>query len=127
MSGFLRTITSRAAHVLRGHTQRANLSSKPAKEVIGAVVSHRTGVGLACFSLAILGPSGWILAHLRTTRRRTEVVPFSGPGCSWWIHSSCCAGQADPPRPKWTTRTLFPCSTSGPCVPSKVTLFSSHI
>ncbi|XP_029985500.1 cytochrome c oxidase subunit 8A, mitochondrial [Sphaeramia orbicularis] len=67
MSGFLRTITSRAAHVLRGHTQRANLSSKPAKEVIGAV---ETGVGLGLFSLAILGPSGWILAHLEDYKKK---------------------------------------------------------
>lgn len=41
MSGLMRTITSRAAPVLRGHAiiQRANLQTRPAKEKIGAVVS----------------------------------------------------------------------------------------
>lgn len=38
---FLRTIASRAAPVLRGHTvsQSANIYTKPAKEKIGAMVS----------------------------------------------------------------------------------------
>uniref|UniRef100_A0A3Q2QUB3 Uncharacterized protein n=1 Tax=Fundulus heteroclitus TaxID=8078 RepID=A0A3Q2QUB3_FUNHE len=43
MPGLLRTIASRAAPVLRGHTvtQTANLYTRPAKEKIGVLVSVR--------------------------------------------------------------------------------------
>ncbi|KAM9355034.1 cytochrome c oxidase subunit 8A, mitochondrial [Pholidichthys leucotaenia] len=64
MSGLLRIVVSRAvAPVLRGHmvVQRANMYSKPAKEKIGTL---ETVVALTVFTLTILGPSGWILAHL---------------------------------------------------------------
>ncbi|XP_042244056.1 cytochrome c oxidase subunit 8A, mitochondrial [Thunnus albacares] len=69
MSGLLRTVASRAAPVLRGHTvtQRANVYTRPAKEKIGAVESV---VGLGMFSLAILGPSGWILCHLEDYKKK---------------------------------------------------------
>ncbi|XP_075883904.1 cytochrome c oxidase subunit 8A, mitochondrial-like [Nelusetta ayraudi] len=65
----LRTLASRAAPVLRGHTvvQRANIYSKPAKEKIGAL---ETAIGLGLLSLAILGPSGWILAHLEDYKKK---------------------------------------------------------
>ncbi|KAI3368052.1 hypothetical protein L3Q82_026875 [Scortum barcoo] len=69
MSGLLRTIASRAAPVLRGHsvTQKASLYTRSAKEKIGAV---ETAVGIGMFSLAILGPSGWILAHLEDYKKK---------------------------------------------------------
>uniref|UniRef100_A0A3Q3XED0 Cytochrome c oxidase subunit 8A n=1 Tax=Mola mola TaxID=94237 RepID=A0A3Q3XED0_MOLML len=64
-----RTLTSRAAPALRGYTvcQRANIFTKPGKEKIGAV---ETIIGLGMFSLAILGPSGWILANLEDYKKR---------------------------------------------------------
>ncbi|XP_057715943.1 cytochrome c oxidase subunit 8A, mitochondrial-like [Corythoichthys intestinalis] len=69
MSGLLRTVAHRAVPLLRGHTvcQRANVYTRPAKEKIGAV---ETVIGLTLFSLAILGPSGWILAHLEDYRKK---------------------------------------------------------
>ncbi|KAK5856955.1 hypothetical protein PBY51_010230 [Eleginops maclovinus] len=69
MSGLLRIVTRRAAPVLRGHTitQKANVFGAPAKENIGPV---ETGIALAMFSLAILGPSGWILAHLEDYKKK---------------------------------------------------------
>ncbi|XP_051941840.1 cytochrome c oxidase subunit 8A, mitochondrial-like [Hippocampus zosterae] len=69
MSGLLRTIACRAAPALRGHTvcQRANVYTRPAKEKIGAM---ETVIGLGLFTLAILGPSGWILAHLEDYKKR---------------------------------------------------------
>ncbi|XP_049918604.1 cytochrome c oxidase subunit 8A, mitochondrial [Epinephelus moara] len=71
MPGLLRTIASRAAPVLRGHTvaQRANLYTAPAKEKVGPVEST---IALGFFSLAILGPSGWILAHLEEYKKKDE-------------------------------------------------------
>ncbi|XP_059208918.1 cytochrome c oxidase subunit 8A, mitochondrial-like [Centropristis striata] len=69
MSGLLRTIASRAAPVLRGHTviQRASLYSNPPKGKVGPM---ETVIGLSMFSLAILGPSGWILAHLEEYKKK---------------------------------------------------------
>ncbi|XP_077587535.1 cytochrome c oxidase subunit 8A, mitochondrial-like [Stigmatopora nigra] len=69
MSGLLQTIARRAVPVLRGHTvcQRANVYTKPAKEKIGTL---ETVIGLTFFSLAILGPSGWILAHLEDYKKK---------------------------------------------------------
>ncbi|XP_033991014.1 cytochrome c oxidase subunit 8A, mitochondrial-like [Trematomus bernacchii] len=69
MSGLLRTIARRAAPVLRGHTvtQKANVYSAPAKEKIGPL---ETVVALTMFSLAILGPSGWILCHLEDYKKK---------------------------------------------------------
>ncbi|XP_031735373.1 cytochrome c oxidase subunit 8A, mitochondrial [Anarrhichthys ocellatus] len=69
MSSLLRTIANRVAPVLRGHTviQRANLYAGPAKEKIGTV---ETIIGLSFFSMAILGPSGWILAHLEDYKNK---------------------------------------------------------
>ncbi|XP_036981422.1 cytochrome c oxidase subunit 8B, mitochondrial [Acanthopagrus latus] len=65
----LRTIARRAAPVLRGHTvaQRANVSGKPAKTVVGPM---ETVFGIAMFSMAILAPSGWILAHLEDYKKK---------------------------------------------------------
>ncbi|XP_075995909.1 cytochrome c oxidase subunit 8A, mitochondrial [Genypterus blacodes] len=69
MSGILRFLSSRAAPVLRGPsvTQRANLFTAPAKEKIGPL---ETTVGLALFALSILGPSGWVLAHLEHYKKK---------------------------------------------------------
>uniref|UniRef100_A0A3Q1FRP2 Cytochrome c oxidase subunit 8B, mitochondrial n=1 Tax=Acanthochromis polyacanthus TaxID=80966 RepID=A0A3Q1FRP2_9TELE len=69
MSAFLRTFASYAAPALRRHsiTQRAHLYTKPAKEKIGPV---ETVVGLGVFSLTVLGPSGWILAHLEDYKKK---------------------------------------------------------
>ncbi|XP_034530962.1 cytochrome c oxidase subunit 8A, mitochondrial [Notolabrus celidotus] len=66
MSGLLRTIATRAtcaAPSLRPQTvmQRASIYSRPAKGKVGAV---ETAIGISMFSLAILGPAGWILSHL---------------------------------------------------------------
>ncbi|KAK7130966.1 hypothetical protein R3I94_016189 [Phoxinus phoxinus] len=69
MSGFLRGIARiRTAPVLRGSTitQRANIASRPAKDALGPA---ETTVGLALFSLAILGPAGWVLANLENYRK----------------------------------------------------------
>uniref|UniRef100_A0A8C6UGX5 Cytochrome c oxidase subunit 8A, mitochondrial n=1 Tax=Neogobius melanostomus TaxID=47308 RepID=A0A8C6UGX5_9GOBI len=65
MPGILRVLASRAAPVVRGRT--ANLSSAPAKEKIGVVEST---VALGVFAVTILGPSGWILAHLEDYKKR---------------------------------------------------------
>ncbi|XP_076604938.1 cytochrome c oxidase subunit 8A, mitochondrial [Chaetodon auriga] len=64
----LRTLARRAAPVLRGQTvsQRASLYTKPAKDKVGPV---ETAIGLGLFSLVILGPSGWILAHLEDYKK----------------------------------------------------------
>ncbi|XP_054652892.1 cytochrome c oxidase subunit 8A, mitochondrial [Dunckerocampus dactyliophorus] len=69
MSGLLRTIATRVTPTLRGFTvsQKANVYTKPAKENIGAM---ETAIGLGMFCLAILGPSGWILAHLEDYKKR---------------------------------------------------------
>ncbi|XP_047201471.1 cytochrome c oxidase subunit 8A, mitochondrial [Girardinichthys multiradiatus] len=69
MSGLLRTVASRAAPVLRGHTvtQTANLYTKPAKEKIGTI---ETTVALGLFTVVILGPSGWVLAHLEDYKKK---------------------------------------------------------
>ncbi|KAM4543173.1 cytochrome c oxidase subunit 8A, mitochondrial [Odontesthes bonariensis] len=69
MSGLLRTMANRAAPALRGHTvtQKASMYSKPPKENIGVV---ETAIGMGMFSLAILGPSGWILAHLEDYKKK---------------------------------------------------------
>ncbi|XP_018553199.1 cytochrome c oxidase subunit 8A, mitochondrial [Lates calcarifer] len=69
MTGFLRTIASRAAPALRRHTitQTANVYTRPPKEKLGPV---DIAVGLGMLSLAILGPSGWILAHLEDYKKR---------------------------------------------------------
>ncbi|XP_072221257.1 cytochrome c oxidase subunit 8A, mitochondrial [Leuresthes tenuis] len=69
MSGLLRTVANRAAPSLRGHivTQKASMYSKPPKEKIGVV---ETAIGMGMFSLAILGPSGWILAHLEVYKKK---------------------------------------------------------
>ncbi|XP_035288013.1 cytochrome c oxidase subunit 8A, mitochondrial [Anguilla anguilla] len=70
MSGVLRGIaTARSALALRGPTitQRATLFTRPAKQPLG---SFETVMGLAMFSLAILGPSGWILAHIESYKKK---------------------------------------------------------
>ncbi|CAL1575820.1 unnamed protein product [Knipowitschia caucasica] len=65
MPGVLRLLTSRVAPVVRSQT--ANLGSRPAQDKIGVV---ETTFALGMFSLAILGPSGWILAHLEDYRKK---------------------------------------------------------
>uniref|UniRef100_A0A3Q0T3U8 Cytochrome c oxidase subunit 8A n=1 Tax=Amphilophus citrinellus TaxID=61819 RepID=A0A3Q0T3U8_AMPCI len=69
MPGIVRVFASRAVSVLRGHTvaQRANIYTRPPKGKIG---TFETAVGLGLFSLVILGPSGWILAHLEDYKKK---------------------------------------------------------
>ncbi|CAL8271075.1 unnamed protein product [Merluccius merluccius] len=69
MSGLLKTAAARVAPALRANmiTQRATLYTRPAKEKIGTL---ETVIGLGMFSLAILGPSGWILAHLEEYKKK---------------------------------------------------------
>uniref|UniRef100_UPI0037E92D89 cytochrome c oxidase subunit 8A, mitochondrial n=1 Tax=Semicossyphus pulcher TaxID=241346 RepID=UPI0037E92D89 len=69
MSGLLRTIASRAAPALRSSTvtQRANLFTRPAKDKVGLM---ETTIGFTLFSVAILGPAGWILAHLEDYKKK---------------------------------------------------------
>ncbi|KAG1940486.1 cytochrome c oxidase subunit 8B, mitochondrial [Pimephales promelas] len=70
MSGFLRGIARiRTSPVLRGSTivQRANIASRPAKDALGPT---ETAVGLTLFSLAILGPAGWVLANLENYKKK---------------------------------------------------------
>ncbi|KAG7279183.1 hypothetical protein CRUP_024384 [Coryphaenoides rupestris] len=71
MSGLVKTVAARVAPaLLRGAnttSQRATMHTRPAKETIGAA---ETAIGLGMFSLAILGPSGWVLAHLEDYKKR---------------------------------------------------------
>lgn len=69
MSGLLRTLTRRAAPSVRHQivVQKANLYAGPAKGKVGAVESV---IGIGLFSLAILGPAGWILAHLEDYKKK---------------------------------------------------------
>ncbi|XP_024130224.1 cytochrome c oxidase subunit 8A, mitochondrial [Oryzias melastigma] len=67
MPALLRTIARRAAHALRSPVLRANMYSKPPKENIGVV---ETTIGMGVFTLTILGPSGWILAHLEDYKKK---------------------------------------------------------
>uniref|UniRef100_A0A4W5RAB7 Uncharacterized protein n=1 Tax=Hucho hucho TaxID=62062 RepID=A0A4W5RAB7_9TELE len=66
MSGLLRgmlKVRSTVVSRTRAINQRANLSSKPPKDNIGAAVS-------SIFALTILGPSGWILANVQNYQKR---------------------------------------------------------
>ncbi|XP_056152355.1 cytochrome c oxidase subunit 8A, mitochondrial [Lampris incognitus] len=69
MRGIVRSVSGRVVPALRGATisQRANLYTKPAKDKLGAA---ETAVGLGMFAFAILGPSGWILAHLDDYKKK---------------------------------------------------------
>ncbi|XP_051960736.1 cytochrome c oxidase subunit 8B, mitochondrial [Xyrauchen texanus] len=70
MSGLLRGIARiRAVPVLRGSTitQRANIATRPAKDAVGPA---ETAVGLTLFTLAILGPAGWVLANLENYKKK---------------------------------------------------------
>ncbi|KAI2651265.1 cytochrome c oxidase subunit mitochondrial-like protein [Labeo rohita] len=70
MSGLLRGIARiRTAPALRGSTitQRANIATRPAKDLIGPA---ETTIGLAIFSITILGPSGWVLANLESYKNK---------------------------------------------------------
>ncbi|CAN9502063.1 unnamed protein product [Ophioblennius macclurei] len=69
MSGLLSNTLRRAGPVLRTHavSQRAHLYTRPAKEKIGPL---ETAIAMGMFSLAILGPSGWILAHLEDYKKK---------------------------------------------------------
>ncbi|KAM6985249.1 cytochrome c oxidase subunit 8A, mitochondrial [Aplochiton taeniatus] len=69
MSGLLKTIATRAGPVFRGPaiTQKANVYTRPAKDALGPV---ETVIGLGMFSLAILGPAGWILANLESYKSK---------------------------------------------------------
>ncbi|KAL4659841.1 cytochrome c oxidase subunit 8B, mitochondrial-like [Arapaima gigas] len=68
MSGVLRGILG-ARSLLRGPaiTQRAGLVTKPARDPVGPT---ETAVGLTVFAVAILGPSGWVLANLEYYKKR---------------------------------------------------------
>ncbi|XP_066502304.1 cytochrome c oxidase subunit 8A, mitochondrial [Hoplias malabaricus] len=70
MSGLLRglaRIRSTAAMQGTSLTQRANITTKPAKHLMGPA---ETTVGLAVFSVAILVPSGWVLSNLESYKKR---------------------------------------------------------
>ncbi|CAN9502065.1 unnamed protein product [Ophioblennius macclurei] len=69
MSGILSKTIRRATPVLRAHaaSQKAHLFTRPAKEKIGPL---ETAIAMGMFSLAILGPSGWILAHLEDYKKK---------------------------------------------------------
>ncbi|XP_033853631.2 cytochrome c oxidase subunit 8A, mitochondrial-like [Acipenser ruthenus] len=70
MSALLRGILSaRSAQLMRGHgiVQRANLYAKPAKENIGTA---ETAIGFMVFTVALLGPAGWVLANLENYKKR---------------------------------------------------------
>ncbi|KAI4884652.1 hypothetical protein NFI96_017904, partial [Prochilodus magdalenae] len=70
MSGLLRGLARvRTAPALRGSniSQRANIATKPAKDALGAA---ETTIGLALFSVAILVPSGWVLANLESYKKK---------------------------------------------------------
>ncbi|KAJ8266128.1 hypothetical protein GJAV_G00126250 [Gymnothorax javanicus] len=70
MSCVLRGIaTARSALAVRGPTifQRAGLVTRPAKEPVNAV---ETAIGIGLFSLAILGPMGWILSNLESYKSK---------------------------------------------------------
>ncbi|XP_018950093.2 cytochrome c oxidase subunit 8B, mitochondrial [Cyprinus carpio] len=70
MSVLLRGIARvRAAPVLRGSaiTQRANLTTRPAKDSFGPV---ETIIGLTVFSITILVPSGWVLTNLENYKKK---------------------------------------------------------
>ncbi|XP_010868883.2 cytochrome c oxidase subunit 8A, mitochondrial [Esox lucius] len=69
MSGLFKAISTRTASALRGSmiTQKASVYTRPAKEPVGPVESI---IGLGMFSLAILGPSGWILANIENYKKR---------------------------------------------------------
>ncbi|CAL8384582.1 unnamed protein product [Arctogadus glacialis] len=71
MSGFLRLLLSRRPRLISkanvATPQRANyIISKPAKDHIG--VLETIGV-MTVMCLAILGPSGWILVHIKDYRK----------------------------------------------------------
>ncbi|XP_041948230.1 cytochrome c oxidase subunit 8B, mitochondrial [Alosa sapidissima] len=70
MSGILRGLSAvRSVPVVRSVTmsQRANLANRAAKDPLGPA---ETAIGLTLFSLAILGPSGWILANLESYKKK---------------------------------------------------------
>ncbi|KAL0993944.1 hypothetical protein UPYG_G00115890 [Umbra pygmaea] len=69
MSGLLRTISTRTAPALRGSmiTQKASVYTRPAKSPISAA---ETAIGLGVFTLAILGPSGWVLANIESYKKK---------------------------------------------------------
>ncbi|KAK3555813.1 hypothetical protein QTP86_029056 [Hemibagrus guttatus] len=70
MSALLRGLARlRSAPALRGTaiTQRANLTTKPAKDPLGAA---ETTFGFVMFAMAILVPSGWVLSNLESYKKR---------------------------------------------------------
>ncbi|XP_023823121.1 cytochrome c oxidase subunit 8B, mitochondrial [Salvelinus sp. IW2-2015] len=69
MSGLIRTISTRTAPALRGPmiTQRASVFTRPAKDPLGPV---ETVIGLGMFAVAILGPSGWVLANIENYKKK---------------------------------------------------------
>ncbi|XP_060792273.1 cytochrome c oxidase subunit 8B, mitochondrial [Neoarius graeffei] len=66
LRGFARI---RSAPALRGTgiTQRANITTKPAKDVLGPA---ETAIGLGVFAMTILVPSGWVLANLESYKNK---------------------------------------------------------
>ncbi|CDQ77397.1 unnamed protein product [Oncorhynchus mykiss] len=70
MSGLLRgmlKVRSTVASRTRAINQRAELSSKPPKDNIGVA---ETAFVMTIFAVAILGPSGWILANVQNYQQR---------------------------------------------------------
>ncbi|XP_068195098.1 cytochrome c oxidase subunit 8A, mitochondrial [Antennarius striatus] len=69
MTQFMRAIASRVVPLIRTHTvcQRASIYTRPPKEKIGP---KETCIAMSMFFLAILGPSGWVLAHLEDYKKR---------------------------------------------------------
>ncbi|XP_053504421.1 cytochrome c oxidase subunit 8A, mitochondrial [Ictalurus furcatus] len=70
MSALLKGLARiRSAPALRGtgFTQRANITTKPAKDTLGAA---ETTIGLGLFGMAILVPSGWVLVNLESYKKK---------------------------------------------------------
>ncbi|XP_023680591.1 cytochrome c oxidase subunit 8A, mitochondrial [Paramormyrops kingsleyae] len=68
MPGLLRGVLSARPLVRRwGITQRAGITTKPAKDPVGA---SETVIGLTAFMVSILAPAGWVLANLESYKKR---------------------------------------------------------
>ncbi|KAJ7996310.1 hypothetical protein DPEC_G00235770 [Dallia pectoralis] len=69
MSGPFKAISTRTASALRGFmiTQKAGVFTRPAKDPVGPA---ETAIGLGMFTLAILGPSGWVLANIQNYKKK---------------------------------------------------------
>ncbi|XP_051775975.1 COX8 domain-containing protein [Erpetoichthys calabaricus] len=71
MSVMLRTLSRSGRYAIRSEAElqsRVNISSKRAKEEIGAAKSIFT---IMVFTVTLLGPAGWILYHLPDYKTRS--------------------------------------------------------